>query len=49
MSEIFQRVLNLVKRGEIRISDHGYDELTADEIFVRDIIEGIADAVVVED
>ncbi len=49
MSEIFQRISNLVKRGEIRISDHGYNELTADEIFVRDIIEGIANAVVVED
>ena len=49
MSEIFQRISYLVERREIRISDHGYDELTADEIFVRDIIEGIANALVVED
>lgn len=48
MSEIFNSIVNLVKRGEIRISDHGYDELAVDEIFVRDIVEGISDAIVVE-
>ena len=49
MSETFNHVLNLVEHGEIQISDHGYDELAADDIFLRDIIEGVTNAVVVED
>jgi hypothetical protein len=33
----------LVARGEIRISEHGYDELSADNISVEDILHGVAD------
>lgn len=43
------RVLVLLDRGELRISEHGYDELAADGIFVDDVMAGMADAVVVED
>ena len=35
--------------GEIRISEHGYDELSADKISVRDILHGVTEAVLVED
>jgi hypothetical protein len=41
VSDILNNIAGLVSRGEVRISDHGYDELAADGIFVRDIIEGI--------
>lgn len=46
---MWKKIVDLVKRGEVRVSDHGYDELAADEIFVRDLIEGISRAKVVEE
>ena len=49
MSKTLNNIMDLVERGEIAISDHGYDELAADDIFVRDIVEGVTDGVVVED
>ncbi len=46
---MWKEIVDLVKRGEVRVSDHGYDELAADEIFVRDLIEGISRAKVMEE
>ncbi len=48
-SQTFQLILDLVSREEVRISLHGYDELAADGIPVRDIIVGIDNARVIED
>jgi hypothetical protein len=31
------------------VSDHGYDELTEDDIVVRDVFSGVRQAMVVED
>lgn len=49
MSEIFERILQLIQRGEVRISDHGYDELAADGLFARDALASVSAAIVVED
>jgi len=49
MSSTFERVRDLVALGEVRVSEHGYDELAADSLLAREIVEGVADAAVVED
>jgi uncharacterized protein DUF4258 len=49
MSQTLLLIRELVARQEVRISDHGYDELAEDDILVSDIIAGVTDAVVVED
>jgi len=49
MSEIFWHILGLVARQEVLISDHGYDELAADGILVKDILEGAREGAVVEE
>ena len=47
--ETLDTVKQLVRKGEVRVSAHGYDEIAADGIRVRDVIEGVEDAIVVED
>ena len=49
MSRTLDTAKRLVQEGAIRVSEHGYDELAADDIFVRELIEGIGDAILVED
>jgi hypothetical protein len=49
VSDTFERLKYLVRGGFVRISEHGYDELVADDIRSRDIIEGIGHGTVVED
>jgi len=49
MSETLDRVRALTASGEVRISDHGYDEFAADGIVAMEVVEGVAAALVVED
>ena len=49
MSRTLQSILILIKQGDVRISMHGYDELAADSISTRDVVNGVSDAVVIED
>ena len=49
MSETLDRVRVLAASGEVRISEHGYDEFAADDILTKDVVTGVRTAVVVED
>lgn len=49
LSTTLEKVRVLVARGDVRVSLHGYEELAADGIHVRDIIDGLATAAVIED
>jgi hypothetical protein len=49
MSSTLKRIIALVGQGEVRISEHGYDELAADKILVRDLIAGLPDGEPLED
>jgi hypothetical protein len=49
MSVTLETVKGLVAAGNVRLSEHGYDELAEDYIAAREIISGLAESVVVED
>ena len=49
MSRTLEQVKALVAQGDIKISDHGYDELAEDDILVRDVVESLADGELLED
>lgn len=49
MSDTLRRIIKLIDRRDVRISDHGYDEMAADDILLRELLAGAAKAELVED
>ena len=49
MSETLEQIRQLISEGNVRISDHGYDELAADGMLATEVVSGVASAQVVED
>jgi hypothetical protein len=49
MEPTIERIQKLIADAQIKISDHGYDELSADGLMAGEIIAGVNQAVVVED
>jgi hypothetical protein len=49
VSATLLRIQHLVQVGEAVVSEHDYDELASDGLFASDAIDGVKDAVVVED
>jgi hypothetical protein len=46
---LFETILGLIKRGEVLVSHHGYDEMVNDSISLRDVMEGAVKGVPVEE
>ena len=49
MHNILDRVRVLVSEGIVRISAHGYDELAADGLTARDLVDGLDAAELIEE
>ena len=41
MSSTLEQIRALVARGEVRVSLHGFEELAADAVRVRDVVAGL--------
>jgi len=35
---------SIIAQGDLKVSDHGYDELSSDNISVRDVVASLPDA-----
>jgi len=49
VSKFLERVRDLIRAGDVRISEHGYDELAEDDLTAREVLAGIQGAEVVEE
>lgn len=49
LTAILEQIRALVAREEVRVSLHGYEELAADNVPVRDIIDGLTAAEALEE
>ncbi len=49
MSKILEQIRKLIIKGDVRISAHGYDELAADNILIREVLANMDNAILVED
>ena len=49
MGDTLQRIRELARAGIVKISEHGYDELVVDGISARELVEGVQDALLIEE
>jgi hypothetical protein len=49
MSGTLERILRLVSAREVKVSEHGYEELAEEGILVREVVERVGEALLVED
>jgi len=49
LSAFLECVRTLIWSGDVRVSEHGYDELADDGLTAREVLSGIKEAVIVEE
>lgn len=49
MCDTLTALKHLVASGDVRISEHGYEELANDGLMAREVVSGIDSAILVED
>ena len=49
MAQLVRELVDLVQSRDVRVSVHGYDELAADGIALRDVLDGISEAELVRE
>jgi hypothetical protein len=49
MSGTLTRILELVRDRQVKVSEHGYEELADEGILARDLVESVNQAVEIED
>lgn len=49
MSTFVEKIRALIDTGDVRISEHGYDELTEDNLSAREVLGGVSEAIAVEE
>ncbi len=49
MIAIVEKISELVSAGDVRISEHGYDELVEDGLSAREVLGGVQEAILVEE
>ena len=49
MFDTLERIKSLVRKKEVLRSNHGYEELAEDNIFIRDVIDSVQDSLPIED
>jgi hypothetical protein len=49
VSETLDRIRNLVSRGEVISSVHGFRELAVDDILLDEVTDGVTTAIVIEE
>jgi len=49
LSDLLKRIRELIGSGEVRISEHGYNELADDGLTARELLAGVTDALIIEE